>query len=165
MKISFVVLLLFITTVVSGQAGLDELLKQFNTRSIPYISVEELRMLQFNEEVIIVDAREKKEFDVSRIPSAIYIGYSEFSPEILSEKKIDKNTPVIVYCSLGIRSEEIGEKLKKAGYINVKNLYGGIFEWKNNGYPVVDALNNETENVHVCSKIWGKWLQNGTKVY
>jgi len=33
-----------------------------------------------------------------------------------------------VYCSLGIRSEVIAKKLKKAGYTNVFNLYGGIFE-------------------------------------
>jgi rhodanese-related sulfurtransferase len=28
----------------------------------------------------------------------------------------DKNTNIIVYCSIGVRSEQIGEKLKKLGY-------------------------------------------------
>ncbi|QNJ97117.1 rhodanese-like domain-containing protein [Constantimarinum furrinae] len=165
MKAAFTLICFFFTVLCLGQTELDDMLQRYNTRSIPYISVEELRMLQTNESIIVLDAREKNEFEVSKIPSALYIGYSEFSSEGLSEKKIDKSTPIIVYCSLGIRSEVIGEKLKKEGYLNVKNLYGGIFEWKNNGYPVFDSQNVETENVHVCSKIWGKWLQNGTKVF
>ena len=165
MKAAFTLICFFFTVLCLGQTELDDMLQRYNTRSIPYISVEELRMLQTNESIIVLDAREKNEFEVSKIPSALYIGYSEFSSEGLSEKKIDKSTPIIVYCSLGIRSEVIGEKLKKEGYLNVKNLYGGIFEWKNKGYPVFDSQNVETENVHVCSKIWGKWLQNGTKVF
>lgn len=165
MKAAFTLICFFFTVLCLGQTELDDMLQRYNTRSIPYISVEELRMLQTNESIIVLDAREKNEFEVSKIPSALYIGYSEFSSEGLSEKKIDKNTPIIVYCSLGIRSEVIGEKLKKEGYLNVKNLYGGIFEWKNKGYPVFDSQNVKTENVHVCSKIWGKWLLNGTKVF
>jgi 3-mercaptopyruvate sulfurtransferase SseA len=66
---------------------------------------------------------------------------------------------------VGIRSETISEKLKKAGYTDVHNLYGGIFEWKNKDYPVVDSEGKETENVHAYSKVWGKWLNKGVKVY
>ncbi len=148
-----------------AQKSLDELLHQYNTRSIPYISVEELRMLQMHKKVVIIDSREKDEFDVSHISGAQFVGFNTFSSEEISEKIKDKNTPIVVYCSLGIRSEEIGEKLKKAGFIDVQNLYGGIFEWKNKGYPVFDSLNVETEKVHVFSKPWGKWLSIGTKIF
>ena len=71
----------------------------------------------------------------------------------------------MVYCSIGIRSEDISEKLKKAGYTNVYNLYGGIFEWKNRNYPVVNPENEVTEKVHAYSKQWGQWLHKGKKVY
>ena len=122
-------------------------------------------MFQSHSEVLILDAREMPEYTVSRIPSSQYVGFSEFSSKAISENIQDKERLIVVYCSLGIRSEQIGEKLKSAGFKNIKNLYGGIFEWKNKGYPVVDANGNETSDVHVFSKAWGRWLEKGTKVY
>ncbi|MBT8318930.1 MAG: rhodanese-like domain-containing protein, partial [Gramella sp.] len=80
-------------------------------------------------------------------------------------KKIDKDQKIVVYCSIGVRSENIGVKLIKAGYKNVENLYGGIFDWKNKDFPVVDALGKSTEEVHAYSKHWSKWLRNAEKIY
>ena len=71
----------------------------------------------------------------------------------------------MVYCSLGVRSEDIAEQLKKAGYNKVKNLYGGIFEWKNNGFPIYNLENKETDSIHTFSMKWSKWLKKGIKVY
>ena len=82
-----------------------------------------------------------------------------------SLKNIQKNSRIIVYCSVGYRSERIGEQLLANGYSNVTNLYGGIFEWVNSDYPVVDTNNVKTNKVHAYSKLWGKWLKNGEKVY
>lgn len=148
-----------------GQKTLDDLLNLYNTRSVPYVSVEQLRMQQANGNPVILDSREKNEYEVSHIPSAIYVGYNEFSSSEISEKIKDKNTPIIVYCSLGIRSEVVGEKLKKAGYNNVQNLYGGIFEWKNKEYPLTNASKQATDSIHTFSKEWSKWLEKGVKVY
>lgn len=166
MKYHVLFFLFFLSSLtVHSQRSLDELLNLFNTRSIPYISVEELRMLQINGEVIILDAREKEEYTISCIPSAEYIGYSKFSSKKVSENIPNKESMIVVYCTLGIRSEKIGEKLKKAGFTNVKNLYGGIFEWKNSGYPVLNLQGDETEKVHTRSRIWSFWLTKGEKVY
>ncbi|AVI51041.1 rhodanese-like domain-containing protein [Pukyongia salina] len=166
MKLRLVYIILFLLGLQSSaQESLQQLLNTYNTRSIPYISVEELRMLQLNDEVYILDAREFEEYEVSRIPGGLFIGFSDFSSEMITEKIPDSDRTIVVYCSLGIRSEEIGEKLRKAGYSNIRNLYGGIFEWKNNGYPIVDSEGNETEKVHSFSKAWSKWLTNGEKVY
>ncbi len=52
---------------------------------------------------------------------------------------IGEESKVVVYCSVGYRSEKIAEKLKAAGYKNVFNLYGGIFEWENQNLPVYDS--------------------------
>lgn len=159
------ILLLTVCQQTIAQKTLNELLTQYNTRSVPYISVEGLRALQLNEEIMILDTREPSEFAVSAIKDASCVGYNNFSVDAVSEKITQKDTPIVVYCSLGIRSEEIGEKLKKAGFTNVKNLYGGIFEWKNKGYPVLDQKKQETDSVHVFSRAWGKWLKAGTPVY
>lgn len=161
-KILIVLIILFAGDLVA-QDSLEKLLKKHNDDSIPYISVEELE--EVKKEVVLLDARETNEFEISTINSAYFIGFDTFSIENFTENFPDKNANYVVYCSLGIRSEIIGKKLSKAGYSNIKNLYGGIFEWKNQGFPVVDSTGNETEKVHAFSKQWGKWLKKGTKVY
>jgi len=148
-----------------AQETLDDLLKRYNQNSVSYISVTELRRLQFNENITLFDGREKYEFDVSHIPNADHIGYNDFSLEAISDTYPEKETPIVVYCTVGIRSEEICKKLIDAGYSDVKNLYGGICEWKNNQYPVIDSTQSETENVHTFSKHWSKWLTQGVKIY
>jgi rhodanese-related sulfurtransferase len=158
-------LMLFVVATGMAQKTLDALLNQYNTRSIPYISVSELKMQMTAGQVTVLDAREYEEFTVSHIPSATFVGYTTFSSEEVTTSLPNKEQPIVVYCSLGIRSEVIGEKLKKAGYTNVKNLYGGIFEWKNKDFTVLDMDGNESENVHTCTKAWSKWLTKGNKIY
>ena len=122
-------------------------------------------MLQLNGSPIILDAREPEEFRVSHIKGALNVGYNDFSSEEKQLQNLDKTKPVVVYCSVGIRSEKIGEKLKKAGFTNLKNLYGGIFEWKNKGFPVIDSTGKKTENIHIYGKMWGQYLSAGNPVY
>lgn len=165
MKLIIYIYFAFTCCLLTAQKSIDALLKQYNTQSIPYISVTELKMLQLNGDVVILDSREKIEFDISHIPSANFVGFKEFFLENISEIIPSTNSPVIVYCTIGIRSEYIAEKLIKAGYKNIRNLYGGIIEWKNNNYKVMDSTHSITENVYTISKHWGKWLTNGTKIY
>ena len=115
--------------------------------------------------MILLDAREPEEFQVSRLKNATYVGYKDFSAEEIQQQFPDKDQPIVVYCSLGVRSEKIGEKLQQLGYKNIQNLYGGIFEWKNNNYPVFTSENKETNKVHAYSRRWSKWLKNAEKVY
>ena len=80
-------------------------------------------------------------------------------------KNVAKGAEIIVYCSIGKRSEQITQKLDKAGYSNVSNLYGGIFEWVNQGGEVVDVNNKRTNRVDAHGRFWGQWLDKGEKVY
>ena len=146
-----------------GQDSISELLKTFNTESVPYISVQELAMTKTN--ATLLDARETNEFYVSHLQDAIHVGYDDFDITRVTEKIKDKSTKIVVYCSIGVRSEDIAENLKKAGYTNIYNLFGGIFEWKNKENPIYDSTYNVTNNVHVYSKKWGKWLLKGNKIY
>ena len=157
-------LLLLITTGLSAQEKLDKLLNRWNTRNVPYISVETLALPKTN--AILLDAREENEFKVSHLKNAICVGYNDFKlKETIAKLPTDKSTKIVVYCSLGIRSETVAHKLIEEGYTNVYNLYGGIFEWKNANFQVLDTLGNTTEKVHTFSKNWGKWLYKGEKVY
>ncbi len=158
-------IVLLIGFAVSAQDSLHTVLSKLNNETIPYISAEELKMQQSKTDFLLLDTREQDEFEVSKIDGAVHVGYNRFSIRQFTNFVTDKTRPIVLYCSLGIRSEDIGEKLKKAGYTNIKNLYGGIFEWKNKGFSVVDPAGNETEKVHAYSKKWGKWLLKGKKIY
>ncbi|MEP2023012.1 MAG: rhodanese-like domain-containing protein [Reichenbachiella sp.] len=114
-------------------------------------------------DVVWLDAREQDEYDVSRIEGAQFVGYDDF--KIKAVKDIEKEAEIIVYCSIGYRSEKVAEKLEKAGYTNVKNLYGGIFDWHNSGKSVVDSLGNPTNKIHGYGRTWGVWLNDAETVY
>ena len=111
---------------------------------------------------IFLDAREYKEYQVSHLKNAIHVGYDHF--DLQKVQNLDKQSHIIVYCSIGYRSEKITEKLKNDGFANVSNLYGGIFEWVNQGHPVFDGK-GKTSKVHAYSRTWGIWLKKGVKVY
>jgi len=115
--------------------------------------------------VLLLDTRKKEEYEVSHLKNAIWVGYKEFDEDLVRSQIPDKEAPILVYCSIGVRSENIGEKLMDMGYLNVKNLYGGIFDWKNKDNPVYKSNNQETDSVHAFSKHWGKLLTKGIKVY
>jgi len=155
-------LFIFINSVSFSQNKLDKLFNKFNKNKVPYISVDTLVITK----AILLDARETKEYNVSHLKNAICVGYDYFDIQKTIEKlPKDKSTKIVVYCSLGIRSEIVAHKLIKEGYTNVYNLYGGILEWKNNNFKVIDTLGNETEKVHTFNKDWSKWLKKGKTVY
>jgi rhodanese-related sulfurtransferase len=157
-------LIIFITFFSFGfsQKTIPEVLKKYNKLTVPYITVSELKSKKY---ATILDSREEKEFDVSHIKNAKWVGYDKFDGKKVAANFKNQNDTIIVYCSIGIRSENIGVKLKKLGYKNVFNLYGGIFEWKNQGNEVVDNDNKMTEKVHAFSKEWSKFLLKGKKIY
>jgi rhodanese-related sulfurtransferase len=160
-KIHFVFLLISIHSL--SQENLSDLLKKYNIESVPYISSDRLKLIL--NDVLLFDAREKVEFETSHIKNALFVGYDKFNLEKTNTKIPNKNDKIIVYCSLGIRLSTIAIKLKKAGYTNVLNLYGGIFEWKNSGYRVYNRDEKETEKVHTYKQEWSKWLLKGEKKY
>ncbi|WP_026776670.1 rhodanese-like domain-containing protein [Polaribacter sp. Hel_I_88] len=159
-----VILFLVVSATTFGQTKLDKLLDKWNTRNVPYMSVETLAMPK--NDAILLDAREEEEFNISHLEKAIRVGYNDFKlNETMAKLPKDKSTKIVVYCSLGIRSETVAHKLIEEGYTNVYNLYGGIFEWKNANFKVVDTLGKSTEKVHAFNKNWSKWLKKGEKVY
>ncbi|NOZ46852.1 MAG: rhodanese-like domain-containing protein [Chlorobi bacterium] len=112
--------------------------------------------------VVLLDAREINEYKISHIKNAIYVGYNDFDIDKL--KTINKNKTIIVYCSIGYRSEKVAEIVSKNGFSNVYNLYGGIFDWINQDFPVVNSI-GVTPKIHPYNKEWGKWLEKGEKSY
>lgn len=129
--------------------------------TVPPVSVAELKAQPGG--AVLLDARAPREFAVSHLRGARWVGYEEF--DLARVRDLPKTTPLVVYCSVGYRSEKVGEQLRRAGYGNVRNLYGGLFEWINEGNPAVEADSTPTARVHAYSPSWGVWLERGQKVY
>lgn len=131
--------------------------KKLNTilsYSVPLISVDDLQ--KYKDRYIILDTRESKEYQTSHIRNALFTGYDE--PDFAVLKDLPKGQPIVVYCSVGYRSEKIGAQLKKMGFTEVYNLYGSLFEWANKGYPLVSENDTQTDTIHTFNKRWSKWV-------
>ncbi len=158
------VFLVLLPVVAKSQIGYDLMLKGMYKNTVPLIKYVELdSLMKANTDIILLDTREKDEYEVSHLEGAHYVGYDYFKMKRLDSIPRDKE--VIVYCSVGYRSERIGEKLQKKGFTNVKNLYGGIFDWVNHDRKVVNEKGGYTEKVHPYDQLWGQWLIKGTKAY
>ena len=136
------------------------LLKKLLQHDVPEIDVR--TAAQDSASILFLDAREPREFEVSHLRNAIPVGYDNFALEDLPP--LDTHCRIVVYCSVGYRSEKVTENLKTAGFTQISNLYGGIFEWVNEGYPVYNAY-GQTDQVHAYDRTWGIWLNRGKKVY
>jgi rhodanese-related sulfurtransferase len=126
--------------------------------TVPVIDVDELYVNRDN--MVILDAREPEEYRVSHIEGAVNIGYDNADYNILDNVPLDAE--IAVYCSIGYRSEKIAEKLADRGYRNVSNVYGGIFEWSNRNYMLINETGKQTDTLHTYSKRWSKWVNPGT---
>ncbi len=143
------------------KTSFDKLIDRTIQNTVPLISSFELASNY--EHYLVLDTREFKEYKTSHLKNAVHVGYTNFDLEAILNI-IDNNKPIVVYCTIGYRSEKIAEKLTQKG-LAVHNLRGGIIKWKNDGLVVVNDEDLPTEFVHCYNKEWSKWLLKGTKVY
>ncbi|MEP7267684.1 MAG: rhodanese-like domain-containing protein, partial [Saprospiraceae bacterium] len=132
-------------------AAFDQTIAALIDFSVKPISVSDAQKVP---DAVYLDAREKEEFDISHIPGAHFIGYDHWSVDSLHN--ISKDQTLIVYCSVGYRSEKIGKKLEALGFTHVLNLYGSIFEWANEG-NALESRSGKTNQIHTYNKKWSKW--------
>ncbi len=107
---------------------------------------------------LLLDARAEREYQVSHLPGARWADYPGPRREALAG--VSLNQPIVVYCSIGYRSEHVARNLREQGYTNVSNLYGSIFEWANRGYPLEDGAGRPVKRVHGYNASWSQWVTN-----
>ena len=96
---------------------------------------------------VLLDVRTAAEFDVSRLAGATRV-----EPDAATVA-LPKNTPIVTYCSVGYRSAKFAQRLQEAGFTDVRNLEGSIFQWANEGRAIEPA-----GKVHPYNKKWGSLL-------
>jgi rhodanese-related sulfurtransferase len=89
----------------------------------------------FNDDALILDVREDKEYAAGHIPRAKHIPLGQLQGR-LNELDKYKNKPVLVTCRSGNRSAHACRVLKKAGFETVYNQDGGILAWERANLPI-----------------------------
>jgi rhodanese-related sulfurtransferase len=105
---------------------------------------------------LLIDARTETEFRISHLRHARRAETVQEALTMLAGEPKDR--AIVVYCSVGYRSSALARELMRAGYSNIANLEGSIFEWANKGWPVYRG-DVEVAVVHPYDTSWGKLLE------
>ncbi|WP_022834878.1 rhodanese-like domain-containing protein [Salisaeta longa] len=112
---------------------------------------------------VLLDARTPEEFAVSHLPGARRIDPGATNYKALQDT-LARDTPVVVYCSVGYRSAGVVQQLRQQGFTNVYNLRGSIFQWANEGRPVY-RRGRRVQAVHPYDATWGRLLADSLRAY
>lgn len=92
--------------------------------SAPHLSVTELKeALARGEQPLLLDVREEWEHELARLPGSTLIPLG-----VLHERadELDKDSPLVVLCHHGVRSQHAIGLLRSLGFTRLQNLTGGI---------------------------------------
>lgn len=93
------------------------------------ISYEEAKKIMDEEEdIIILDVRTQEEFEGGYIKGAVLFPSQDVNEETAAERLPDKNQKILIYCSSGGRSKKVAQQLADMGYTNIYE-FGGINSW------------------------------------
>lgn len=109
---------------------------------------------------VLLDVRTKKEYDISHLHGAQRVepGSDVTSLAIPHEKSI------VTYCSVGYRSAAFAKALQDAGFKDVQNLTGSIFDWANKGFPI-ERQGQPAKEVHPYNDRWGSLLKKKLRAH
>ena len=97
---------------------------------------------------LLIDVRARQEYEVSHLPGAVW---AETPQQIASTmREASDGQAVVLYCS-------VAPTLMQSGRANVFNLQGSIFQWANEGRPLV-ANDHAVHVVHPYNERWGVLL-------
>lgn len=93
------------------------------------IGPEELRGLMKEIEegnCLLLDVRERQEFESEHIPLSILMPISEIERRW---QELDPSMRIVLYCASGRRSMRVADFLAKAGFKDISILEGGLKRW------------------------------------
>jgi rhodanese-related sulfurtransferase len=109
---------------------------------------------------VLLDVRTPEEWNVSHLPGARRVDPNA-SVETAAAG-LSKETPIVTYCAVGYRSGEMADRLRAAGFSNVHNLEGSIFQWANEHRPLVHE-GERVSIVHPYNTFWGRLLNDDVR--
>lgn len=109
---------------------------------------------------LLLDVRTPEEWNVSHLPGARRVDPSAPVENVITG--VSKETPIVTYCAVGYRSGDLATRLRAAGFTNVRNLEGSIFEWANEHRPLVRD-DQRVSTVHPYNALWGRLLTDDVR--
>lgn len=100
------------------------------------VSAQQLVEMVNKQNAIVLDVRDKKEFDQGHIVDSVNIPFSALESRV-DEISKHKDRPIVIACKMGQHANAAGTVLRKKGFETVTRLTGGIMEWRNQNLPVV----------------------------
>lgn len=90
------------------------------------VSVEETKDRMMNDEVLLIDVREKWEHDLAKLEGSNLIPLGELSENLA---RIPKDKFVVIYCHTGNRSLYAARMMRENGFSRAYSMAGGIDLW------------------------------------
>ena len=100
------------------------------------VGVQELVAMVNKQNAVVLDVRDKKEFEAGHIVDAVNIPHASLESRVDELKKYH-DRPIVIICRMGQHAGTAGTLLRKKGFENVTRLTGGMTEWRNQSLPVV----------------------------
>ena len=124
-------------------ASLKEMLAEARSE-IELLSPAEVEARLQSGELLLVDVREKPEFDAAHLPGAIQVSRAFLEVKADADHPArepaleDRSRPVVTYCTggIGARSTLAAQTLKRMGFDQAACLEGGLDAWKEAGNPI-----------------------------
>jgi rhodanese-related sulfurtransferase len=82
-----------------------------------------------NENTVVIDVREKEEFNKGHIDNAVNLPLSKLKDHT-AELDAYKNNQLLIICQDGTRSSSAGKIITKAGLTDVFVITGGMASWQ-----------------------------------
>ena len=81
-------------------------------------------MMEDGEPLVVIDVRERHEFEAGHLVGAVHIGKGVLERDIEKHELAD-DARIVLYCGGGFRSAIAAKSLQDMGWNNVKSLWGG----------------------------------------
>jgi rhodanese-related sulfurtransferase len=105
---------------------------------VPNISPTEAVMLMSRSKPLVLDVRDKAEFDAGHIQGAKHVPLAEL-PNRIKELEKFKEKPVLVHCQKGMRAKTACTILRGQQFTKLHQLQGGLAAWQEAKLPVVKS--------------------------
>jgi rhodanese-related sulfurtransferase len=123
-------------TALDLKAAVDRILIAIPAGFYKIDDVAGLKRLQANSKALLVDVREPAEYWAGHIPGAINIPLRTLAQHL---EQIERDRPVVLYCSSGYRSAMGVVTLHLLGYDNVQGFPPSFGGWQAAGEAIVRA--------------------------
>lgn len=148
---------------IAGRGTAFEIVRRLTARKFPDVQwIDRAELARWREDPsrtqpLVLDARTLPEYQISHLRGAVRMDAGR--PSLRPLRNLPKNTPIVVYGSVGYRSARLAHWLAQQGYTNVRNLSGSLFQWANEDRPIF-RNGRPTLEVHPYDSRWGLLLES-----